>query len=172
MPQALTRRALTATEVITSLAKLEGWRLSGDGAAVAIEKTFALADYYQTPAVANALAVIAFAAMHLFGHGGHGRHGGPGGGGRQRGGAEGEKNEAKGRVVSTKWPLAQIVGGITAERVAMACGAPARRQSPSVVGGGSTSCTGSPPIRSNAASASSMVATGMISTSFPTTSRA
>ncbi|MBK9372713.1 MAG: DUF2933 domain-containing protein [Holophagales bacterium] len=44
---------------------------------------------------------IAFAAMHLFGHGGHGRHGGPGGGGRQRGGAEGEKNEAEGRVVST-----------------------------------------------------------------------
>lgn len=64
MPQALTRRALTATEVITSLAKLEGWRLSGDGAAVAIEKTFAFADYYQTMAFVNALAFIAHGQDH------------------------------------------------------------------------------------------------------------
>ena len=33
----LPRRALTATEVVANLAKLEGWSLSGDGANVAIE---------------------------------------------------------------------------------------------------------------------------------------
>jgi 4a-hydroxytetrahydrobiopterin dehydratase len=32
------RRALTATEIVANLAKIEGWSLSGDGAQVAIEK--------------------------------------------------------------------------------------------------------------------------------------
>ena len=42
-----TRRALTATEIVANLAKIEGWSLSGDGAQVAIEKTyhFAFADF-------------------------------------------------------------------------------------------------------------------------------
>jgi len=64
MPLALTRRALTATEVITSLSNLAGWRLSGDGAEVAIEKTFDFADYYQTLAFVNALAFVVHAQDH------------------------------------------------------------------------------------------------------------
>ena len=59
MPPAHTQRALTATEVITNLAQLEGWRLSGDGEDVAIEKTFSFSDYYQTMAFVNAVAYIA-----------------------------------------------------------------------------------------------------------------
>lgn len=64
MPPAHTQRALTATEVITNLAQLEGWRLSGDGEDVAIEKTFTFADYYQTMAFVNALAFVAHRHMH------------------------------------------------------------------------------------------------------------
>lgn len=64
MPLAHTRRALTATEVITSLAQLNGWRLSGDGAEVAIEKTFSFADYHQTLAFVNALAFVAHRCNH------------------------------------------------------------------------------------------------------------
>ena len=58
------RRALTATEIVTHLAKLEGWRLSGEGAAVAIEKTFSFSNYYQTIAFVNALAFIAHVSDH------------------------------------------------------------------------------------------------------------
>lgn len=59
-----TRRALTATEIVAALAKLDGWRLQGDGAEVAIEKTFRFANYYQTMAFVNALAFIAHAEDH------------------------------------------------------------------------------------------------------------
>ena len=58
------RRALTATEIVTHLAKLDGWRLSGEGAAVAIEKTFSFSNYYQTIAFVNALAFIAHVSDH------------------------------------------------------------------------------------------------------------
>jgi 4a-hydroxytetrahydrobiopterin dehydratase len=58
------KRALKATEVVANLAKLEGWRLSGDGASVAIEKTYTFANYYQTIAFVNALAFIAHAQNH------------------------------------------------------------------------------------------------------------
>ena len=51
-----TRRALTATEVVANLAKLEGWTLTGDGAHVAIEKTYQFANYYETISFVNALA--------------------------------------------------------------------------------------------------------------------
>jgi len=61
---ALVRRALTATEVVANLAKLEGWRLTGDGAAVAIEKTFTFANYYETISFVNAVAFIAHAQDH------------------------------------------------------------------------------------------------------------
>ena len=61
---ALVRRALTATEVVANLAKLEGWRLTGDGAAVAIEKTFTFANYYETISFVNAVAFIANAQDH------------------------------------------------------------------------------------------------------------
>ena len=59
-----TRRALTATEVVANLAKLEGWTLAGDDAAVAIEKTFGFADYYETISFLNAVAFIANTENH------------------------------------------------------------------------------------------------------------
>jgi len=60
----LARRALTATEVVANLAKLEGWSLSGDGANVAIEKTYHFANYYETISFVNALAFIANTQDH------------------------------------------------------------------------------------------------------------
>lgn len=53
------RRALTAPEVVKRLAGLSGWILGGDGATVAIEKTFAFANYFETMAFVNAVAFIA-----------------------------------------------------------------------------------------------------------------
>jgi 4a-hydroxytetrahydrobiopterin dehydratase len=61
---ALSRRALTATEIVASLAKIEGWKLTGDGSAVAIEKTFTFKNYYQTMAFVNAVAFIAHVQDH------------------------------------------------------------------------------------------------------------
>jgi 4a-hydroxytetrahydrobiopterin dehydratase len=58
------RRALTATEVVTHLAKLEGWRLTGDGPAVAFEKTFLFVNYFETMAFVNAVAMIAHVQDH------------------------------------------------------------------------------------------------------------
>lgn len=57
-------RALTATEIVANLAKLEGWRLNGDGASLAIEKTFHFADYYRTLSFVNAVAFLANAHDH------------------------------------------------------------------------------------------------------------
>ena len=59
-----TRRALTATEVVAKLAQLDGWSLSGDGAHVAIEKTYRFANYYETISFVNAVAFIANAEDH------------------------------------------------------------------------------------------------------------
>jgi 4a-hydroxytetrahydrobiopterin dehydratase len=61
---ALARRALTATEIIANLAKLEGWTLTGDGASIAIEKTYPFKNYYQTMAFVNAVAFIAHVQDH------------------------------------------------------------------------------------------------------------
>ena len=61
---AQSRRALTATEVVAKLAQLDGWSLSGDGANVAIEKTFRFANYYETIAFVNAVAFIAHTEDH------------------------------------------------------------------------------------------------------------
>ena len=58
------RLALTATEVVAKLAQLEGWNLSGDGADVAIEKTYQFSNYYETIAFVNALAFIAHTQDH------------------------------------------------------------------------------------------------------------
>jgi len=58
------RHALTATQVVGQLAQLPGWRLSGDGADVAIEKTFTFANYHETMAFVNAVAFIAHAQDH------------------------------------------------------------------------------------------------------------
>lgn len=58
------RRALTATEVVTQLAQLDGWSLAGDGADVAIEKTFRFANYHETMAFVNAVAYVAHVQDH------------------------------------------------------------------------------------------------------------
>ena len=57
-------RALSATEIVTSLSKLEGWTLNGDGADLAIEKSYAFANYYETMAFVNAVAFIAHQQDH------------------------------------------------------------------------------------------------------------
>ncbi|MGE8374931.1 MAG: 4a-hydroxytetrahydrobiopterin dehydratase [Diaphorobacter nitroreducens] len=59
-----TRRALTATEIVAILVDLPGWQLSGDGADVAIEKTYRFANYHETMAFVNAVAFIAHAQDH------------------------------------------------------------------------------------------------------------
>ena len=53
------RQALSATQVIAGLAKLDGWKLHGDGAEVAIEKTFQFKNFLRTMAFVNAVAYIA-----------------------------------------------------------------------------------------------------------------
>jgi 4a-hydroxytetrahydrobiopterin dehydratase len=58
------RRALSATEIVSGLARLDGWTLTGDGAGVAIEKRFAFANYFETIAFVNALAWIAHRQDH------------------------------------------------------------------------------------------------------------
>ncbi|HOZ64347.1 MAG TPA: 4a-hydroxytetrahydrobiopterin dehydratase [Burkholderiaceae bacterium] len=61
---ALARRSLTATEIVANLAKIEGWKLTGNGSSVAIEKTFSFKNYYQTMAFVNAVAFIAHVQDH------------------------------------------------------------------------------------------------------------
>lgn len=56
--------ALSATQVIAKLALLDGWKLFGDGADLAIEKTFHFSSYLQTMAFVNAVAFIAESANH------------------------------------------------------------------------------------------------------------
>jgi 4a-hydroxytetrahydrobiopterin dehydratase len=63
-PLAPVRRALTATQIVAKLAHLNGWTLCGDDAAVAIEKTFTFANYYETMAFVNAVVFIAHAQDH------------------------------------------------------------------------------------------------------------
>ena len=58
------RRALKPTEIVSRLAALPGWRLSGDGAEVAIERTFTFANYHETIAFVNALAFVAHTLDH------------------------------------------------------------------------------------------------------------
>jgi 4a-hydroxytetrahydrobiopterin dehydratase len=53
------RPVLSATQVIAGLAKLDGWKLHGDGADVAIEKTFSFKNFLRTVAFVNAIAYIA-----------------------------------------------------------------------------------------------------------------
>jgi 4a-hydroxytetrahydrobiopterin dehydratase len=53
------RQVLSATQIIASLAKLDGWKLHGDGADLAIEKTFAFKNYLRTMAFVNAVAYVA-----------------------------------------------------------------------------------------------------------------
>ncbi|AMM25616.1 4a-hydroxytetrahydrobiopterin dehydratase [Variovorax sp. PAMC 28711] len=60
----LPRRVATATEVVAGLAQLDGWKLTGDGANVAIEKTFTFTNYFETIAFVNALAFVAHTQDH------------------------------------------------------------------------------------------------------------
>ena len=53
------RLASSATQIIAGLAKLQGWKLHGDGTDVAIEKTFVFKNYLRTMAFANAVAYMA-----------------------------------------------------------------------------------------------------------------
>lgn len=58
------RRGLTPTEVVMRLSAAPGWKLSGDGADAAIEKTYTFANYYETISFVNAVAFIANAQDH------------------------------------------------------------------------------------------------------------
>lgn len=53
------RRALSAPEIVAKLVDLPGWTLDGDGADVAIQKTFRFANYLETMSFVNAVAFIA-----------------------------------------------------------------------------------------------------------------
>jgi 4a-hydroxytetrahydrobiopterin dehydratase len=54
-----TRRALKATELVARMADHAGWLLDGDGANVAIQKTYTFANYMETISFVNAVAFIA-----------------------------------------------------------------------------------------------------------------
>ena len=58
------RIALTAPQIVAKLAQLEDWRLSGDGADLSIEKTYAFKGYLQTIAFVNAVAFLAEQSDH------------------------------------------------------------------------------------------------------------
>lgn len=58
------RRALTAPEVVSHLAKLDGWKLAGDGPTVAIEKSYGFANYFETISFVNMVAFIANQQNH------------------------------------------------------------------------------------------------------------
>jgi 4a-hydroxytetrahydrobiopterin dehydratase len=58
------RRACSATEIVTHLAKLDGWTLTGDGVSLAVEKTFHFANYFETIAFVNGVALIAHKQDH------------------------------------------------------------------------------------------------------------
>ena len=58
------RRALSPTVVVTRLITAPGWKLSGDGPQVTIEKTYTFANYHETISFVNAVAFIANAQDH------------------------------------------------------------------------------------------------------------
>jgi 4a-hydroxytetrahydrobiopterin dehydratase len=53
------RCALSAPEIVAKLVEMPGWLLDGDGADVAIQKTFHFAHYLETMSFVNAVAFIA-----------------------------------------------------------------------------------------------------------------
>jgi 4a-hydroxytetrahydrobiopterin dehydratase len=60
----LPRRALTGPEIVTRLAATPGWKLTGDGDNVAIERSYSFSNYYETISFVNAVAFIANAQDH------------------------------------------------------------------------------------------------------------
>ena len=57
-------RALKPTEVIVALSQVQGWRLSGDGDKVAIEKTFEFADHTQALLFVNSVGWLSEKLNH------------------------------------------------------------------------------------------------------------
>jgi 4a-hydroxytetrahydrobiopterin dehydratase len=53
------RRALSAPEIVAKLVDIPGWVLDGDGADVAVQKTFLFANYLETMSFVNAVAFVA-----------------------------------------------------------------------------------------------------------------
>jgi 4a-hydroxytetrahydrobiopterin dehydratase len=53
------RVALNGPQLVANLARVDGWRLFGDGAAIAIEKSYTFKNYLRTMAFVNAVAFIA-----------------------------------------------------------------------------------------------------------------
>lgn len=58
------RRALSATEVVSALARLEAWTLDGDGKDVGITRCYRFANYHETIAFVNLVAVVAHTQDH------------------------------------------------------------------------------------------------------------
>ena len=58
------RTALTATQIIASLAKVDGWKLYGDGPDLAIEKTYVFKNFLRTMSFVNAVAFVAEQQNH------------------------------------------------------------------------------------------------------------
>lgn len=52
-------RSLSATELVSGLARLEGWTLGDEGSELVIEKTYRFADFRAAMAFANAVAWMA-----------------------------------------------------------------------------------------------------------------
>lgn len=58
------RIAMSPTQRVSALSKVDGWRLAGSGEQVVIEKEYRFANYFETIAFVNAVAFIAHAADH------------------------------------------------------------------------------------------------------------
>ena len=58
------RPALSATQIVAKLAHLNGWSLAGKGPQLAIVKTYEFANYFETIAFVNGLALIAHQQDH------------------------------------------------------------------------------------------------------------
>ena len=58
------RCALSTDQVREQLASMEGWELTGSDASPAIRKTYRFANFYETMAFVNALALIAHQQDH------------------------------------------------------------------------------------------------------------
>ena len=60
----ITRRALGPSEIVSRLAAVSGWQLTGDNPKVAIEKTYTFGNYYETISFVNAITFITNAQDH------------------------------------------------------------------------------------------------------------
>jgi 4a-hydroxytetrahydrobiopterin dehydratase len=58
------RRALKAPEIVAKLSQLTGWSLRGDGADLAITKTWNFTNFHETMAFVNAVAFVAHGLDH------------------------------------------------------------------------------------------------------------